>query len=198
MPATATTETADHRDVGDTWLLGVEVRNDLEPHELVNANVAVTVTRPDTSTATPTVVQDEAGRYHAGYVLAAPGRHFAVAAVSGAVVDVVTFAVDAETPGGPPTLAAVKTYLGTSVSSWSDAEITSALAAEQADQAKICRVGAVFPADLSEALKRRVARNLFLRGLPAGTQSAEGVISRVGLDSEIERLEGKYRRFVFA
>lgn len=143
MAATATTETADHRDVGDTWLVGLEVRADLEPHELVNATVVVTVTRPDSSTATPPVVQDGTGEYHAAYVLAAAGRHFAVAAVSGAVVDVVTWAVDAELPGGPPNLTAVKTYLGASVSNWSDAEITATLAAEQAAQAQACRVGAV-------------------------------------------------------
>lgn len=81
MSATATTETADHRDVGDTWLLGLEVREDtvgLEPGELVVATVVVTVTRPDSSTATPPVVQDGTGEYHASYVLAAAGRHFAV------------------------------------------------------------------------------------------------------------------------
>lgn len=104
-----------------------------------------------------------------------------------------------------PNRAAVKTYLGTG-SSWSDAEIDDALAAELAAQARVCRVPVPpvegqepeWPADLAEALKRRVARNLELRGLPLGIQTTVTEVGtgaiRVGFDYEIKRLEAPFRK----
>lgn len=201
MTATATTPASGHRDVGDTWLLGVEVRADLDPQELVDAVVTVTVTRPDSTTATPAVEQDGPGQYVARYVLAANGRHFAVAAVSGPVVDVVTFAVDALAPTGRPTQSQVESYLGAdTVAQWGAATIAEALAAETAAQAKVCRIPAEFDADLSEALKRRVACNLARRPLPLAVVSNDadsGPTVLPGHDPEVKRLEGPYRRVVF-
>lgn len=103
-----------------------------------------------------------------------------------------------------PDLTAVRTYLG-DASSFTEAEITSALAAEKAAQSSVCKVPAdaeVWPADLAEALKRRVARNLALKSLPLGLQTAisEAAVAtvRVGADSEVRRLEAPYRRLVLA
>lgn len=106
----------------------------------------------------------------------------------------------------PPNLANVKAYLG-SDHSWSDDEIEAALAAETASQVKRCRLPVdpdpqspqPYPLDLAEALCRRVAHNLALRGLPLGLQSNVtdlGVSNtRVGgLDAEVKRLEAPYRR----
>lgn len=105
-----------------------------------------------------------------------------------------------------PDLEAVKAYLGTGSSSWTDDELAAALAAETAAQAAVCRMpedGAAWPADLAEALLRRVAVNLAVRGLPLGLQStvteAAIGISRVGGgDREIDRLEAPYRRLAIA
>lgn len=101
-----------------------------------------------------------------------------------------------------PDLAAVKAYLGAD-SSWDDAVVSAALAAEQAAQAARCRVplpADSWPADLTEALLRRVARNLAMRALPLGlsTSIAEAAVAttRVGSDPEIRRLEAPYRRLV--
>jgi hypothetical protein len=106
----------------------------------------------------------------------------------------------------PPSLANVKAYLGTD-HSWSDDEISSALTAETVSQAKRCTIPAdpdpeapvAYPADLAEALCRRVAHNLALRGLPLGLQSTVTEMgasnARVGgIDAETRRLEGPYRR----
>lgn len=106
-----------------------------------------------------------------------------------------------------PDLAAVKVYLG-SGHSWTDAEITTALAAETAAQAGKVRFPAdpaspaeplPYPADLAEALFRRVAHNLALRALPLGLQASISEVAvqntRVGgEDAEVRRLEGPWRK----
>jgi hypothetical protein len=99
-----------------------------------------------------------------------------------------------------PTLAEILVYLGNEVSADDDA-VGAALAAEKASQAKRCRVpadDADWPADLAEALMRRVHRNLVLRGLPLGlaTNVTDVAVSvtRVGLDVEVARLEAPYRK----
>jgi len=109
---------------------------------------------------------------------------------------------------GAPNLEAVQAYLDSigAGSSWTEDQITEALNAEIANQARICRVPVAtveepdpdYPADLAEALKRRVARNLALRPLPLGIQTTmtpEGASQlRIGFDYEIRRLEGPLRK----
>lgn len=98
-----------------------------------------------------------------------------------------------------PTLADVKLYLGVD-HTWTDAEVQSALDAESAAQARRCTIPDVWPADLSEALKRRVARNLAARAVPIATYTSfEGgtTAHRVPTsDPEIARLEGPHRKVV--
>lgn len=110
----------------------------------------------------------------------------------------------------PPDLAAVKTYLGLDVDDHSrDVEIGSALATETANQRRVVRRSAfgidpvlaaqpvAYPPDLAEALCRRVARNLALRGLPLATlqsDSEAGPLVLPGKDPEVRRLEGPVRR----
>lgn len=107
----------------------------------------------------------------------------------------------------PPDLTAVKAYLGAS-NAWTDPQISAALSAETAAQARACRFPAdppapadplPYPADLAEALFRRVAHNLALRGLPLGVQAsitdAAVATNRVGgRDAEVARLEAPWRR----
>jgi hypothetical protein len=101
-----------------------------------------------------------------------------------------------------PDLDAVKAYIGAEVSA-SDDEISGALAAEKVAQSNVCIVpadDATWPADLAEALCRRVHRNLVVRGLPLGLQTslsdAAVAVTRIGTDGEIARLEAPYRRLV--
>lgn len=108
----------------------------------------------------------------------------------------------------PPNLAAVKTYLGDS-GSWDDGAIDAARLAEIAAQAAACRLPVdpdpqaplPYPADLAEALCRRVAHNLALRALPLGVQANISdmtvTTTRVGgMDAEVRRLEGPYRKLI--
>lgn len=101
-----------------------------------------------------------------------------------------------------PTVQDVLEYLGDT--EWDEATVTAAFNAEKAAQAARCRVPADdtdWPADLAEALCRRVAANLANRALPLGLQSSiteVGVgFSRVGGgDREVRRLEAPYRKLV--
>jgi len=96
------------------------------------------------------------------------------------------------------TLVEVKAYLGDS--SWTDAEIQGALAAETAAQANRCKIPDPLPADLAEALKRRVARNLAARAVPLQEFSvfdSGATVQRVTrTDPEVVRLEAPYRKLV--
>ena len=191
MPVNPLTPTSGRRDVGDQWLLGFEVRD--VDDVLVDATITVTVTRPDGSTNTPAAVQESTGLYTATYDLAAAGRHTAKVVASVGAVGVTGFAVDAlPIVTARPDLTAVKNYLRDAATGWSDAEIQNALEAETANQAKACRIPATYPADLAEALKRRVRRNLAMRGIPLGVQTSEVGPVRIGRDPEIRRLEAGY------
>lgn len=203
MPATATTAKSGHLDVGDTWLLGVEVRTDDLDAKLTDATVTAVVTLPDNTTVSPTVTRTDLGEYLAVYVLAATGRHTAAVTVAPAVGsttpvnDVVLYAVDAMAPSGRPTLADVTTYLGET--SFTSVDIAAALAAETAAQSRACRIGAVYDVDLAEALKRRVARNLALRAVPLAVLRGDaevGATTLPGRDPEVRRLEGPWRKLV--
>lgn len=79
--------------------------------------------------------------------------------------------------------------------------VRSALDAEAAAQAHRCIIPEIPPADLREALCRRVAVNLAVRPLTKGIEasvSPAGVgFARVGgRDAEVQRLEAPYRRMV--
>lgn len=81
--------------------------------------------------------------------------------------------------------------------------VTDALAAEKAAQAKRCRVPLDtedWPADLAEALCRRVARNLAARPLALGfvpSVDPNGGASYLSSnDPEVRRLEAPYRKLV--
>lgn len=91
-------------------------------------------------------------------------------------------------------LTAVKAYLGTAATQWADPELTRTLAVETLAQSRRLRVPSPRPADLDEALLRRVSRNLALRKLPLGIAVSEIEATRVGArDPEITRLEGPYK-----
>lgn len=96
-----------------------------------------------------------------------------------------------------PDVAACKTYVGQAATSWADAQYVQALAAEKRAQARKCRVPASgeWPADLVEALCRRVHRNLAMRNLALAIQSDGDGGIRIGQhDPEIRRLEAPFRK----
>jgi hypothetical protein len=100
----------------------------------------------------------------------------------------------------PPDAAAVAAYLGDQ-NVWTPEEVGDALAAETAAQALLVRLPEEgdYPADLAEALCRRVAHNLALRGLPLGvsvdlTDAAVATTRVGGTDAEVRRLEAPHRK----
>lgn len=110
----------------------------------------------------------------------------------------------------PPDRAAVKAYLRIDADDTSrDNEIDDALAAEIIAQRDVLRAAAfgvdpeppadpvAYPANIAQALKRRVARNLALRGVPLAVLQGSadaGPTTLPGTDPEVRRLEAKYRR----
>lgn len=101
-----------------------------------------------------------------------------------------------------PDATAVLAYMGADTE-YTEAEVTSALAAEEAAQAKVCRIptdDTAWDADLAEALCRRVVANLARRNLPLGLNVAIGEAAvqttRVGMDQEVLRLERPFRKLV--
>lgn len=163
------------------------------------ATATLTVTLPDGTTATPSITEDAdtTGLFELDYVPSSAGAYSAVlVTTSPAWADAVAFLV--ESSEYPVSLTDVKSYLGDV--SETDDEITAALAAEVAAQARRCRLSP-YTADLAEALKRRVARNLAARRVPLATYTAfeggGGTSTRVPTnDAEILRLERPYRRMV--
>lgn len=102
-----------------------------------------------------------------------------------------------------PTVDDLLTYLADcGISSWSDEEVARVLEAERASQARACIVPEdddEWPADLGEALRRRVARALALRRSPLGLSVSDVAVVRVGsTDWEIARLEAPHKRWVVA
>lgn len=104
-----------------------------------------------------------------------------------------------------PAAEAATAYLATAgAGSWSQGDVNGAYAAEKAAQARRCRVPAddgTWPADLVEALFRRIAVNLALRSLPLAVSASIGeagtATNRVGgRDPEVTRLEAPYRKLV--
>jgi hypothetical protein len=183
------------RDVGDAVKVTYSVVD--EDGNSVNAATCVlTVTKPDLTTSTPTVANPETGEYEADWLYAAAGRHILTWVTTDPNTTEST-AVVAIAPTALPTLAVVKEYLGPT--SATDAQISDALAAETANQGAVCRVEAHYPDDLAQALKRRVARNLALRGIPLAVLQGDaegGSLSVPRLDVEIRRFEGPHRKLI--
>lgn len=188
-----------HTDVGDELLVAHEVR-DLDGVLTNAATVTLTVTRPDLTTEQPAVTNppEETGHYEGAYTLTQPGRYlFAWTTTDPDTAE--ASAVEATEPGGLPTLTAVKTYLGEVAAQWTDPDLTDALTAEAAAQARVCRVRADYPADLREALLRRVQRNLAMRALPLAVLQGDaeaGSTVLPGRDPEVRRLEAPHRKVV--
>jgi hypothetical protein len=191
------TEQSQTLDVGDEWVISVAILDD--DGDPTDATVGTIVTTPSGLISGPVVTEDETGLYTATFTITEAGRHLAVATASGDVVGVCAFTAYASSPtyaDSMPTISDVSLYLGDS-SETNDA-LSGALAAEASAQRARCKVPAVYPADLREALLRRVARNLAARAVPIATFTSfegGGTSSRVPmLDAEIARLEGPYRK----
>ncbi|MEV0902894.1 hypothetical protein [Actinoplanes sp. NPDC049802] len=197
MGVRALSSTSVDLPISGVWALVVAVTDsDGCPADVVPT---IVVTLPGGSTTSPVAEEISTGVYRAEYVVGTAGRY--VARVTTAAHGAVDFAahVTATVAGtAMPDLDEVKTYLRIPLADVDqDDEITAALAAESSAQRDVCRVPAAYPASLREALLRRCARNLALRGLPLAVLrgDAEGGDTILpGRDPEVRRLEGPWRK----
>jgi hypothetical protein len=189
----ARTDTSVELPLGQPWRIAVRATD--EDGLAVADVVVVTVTPPTGPAATPTVEELQPGYYDTWYTPAAAGRHTARAVGAYGAVDFVAYVAAAVTAGGMPTIADLKTYLGTH--SFTDPVLQAVMDAEASAQRRCCRVPAAYPADLREALLRRCARNLAMRRTPTGVMQGDGDGGNTRLsrnDPEIRRLEAPYPR----
>ena len=184
--------------VGGVWDILVTVSDaDGEP---VDQAPVVTVTLPDGSAATPTAVATtKLGVFRALYTVATTGRYIAhVVAAGYGAVDFAAYVSGTVAGTAMPDVDDVDNYLGDHKATL--AELQDALDAEAAAQRSVCRIPAAYPANLRQALLRRCARNLALRGLPLAVLrgDAEGGDSTIlpGRDPEVRRLEAPFRKLV--
>lgn len=198
--------------VGGVWEMTLQVT---DSHGVgVDDLPEVTVTLPGGGSATPTAEHVAGGLYRAQYVIAGPGRHTAraVTLMYGAA-DLTAYATAITPAAAMPTLEDLRGldpdradpedlgYLGKN--SFTDDEIQDALDAEAAAQRATCRVPAAYPADLRQALLRRVAVNLANRALPLAIVQGDGEMGGAGSaaylpgkDPQVRRLERPYPRLV--
>ncbi len=182
--------------VGGTWTLRACVTDTWGCP--VDEVPTVTITLPGGSTATPTVETIRLGEYLVEYATTAAGRHLAhVATVDYGVADAAAYAANVTTEAGMPTTDDVAKYLGDVAAQYDTETLQDALDAEAAAQRGVCRIRAVYPADLREALLRRVHRNLEMRSLPLAVLRGDaeaGSTTLPGSDPEVRRLERPHRK----
>ncbi|MER5703481.1 hypothetical protein ABT023_16270 [Micromonospora sp. NPDC002296] len=185
----AHTSTAALLPVGGRWLIEVDATE----------MPTVVVTLPDSTTITPAVTTTATGRYQAAHTVTVAGRHVAQVATADDAIDFAAYATAATTAGGMPTVDDVADYMREGAASWETEDLQDALDAEAAAQRSVCRVSAIYPADLRQALFRRVVRNLAMRQLPLAVLQGDaetGSATLPGRDPEVRRFEAPHRRMV--
>lgn len=185
--------------VGDLWVMHFRVR-DLDGY-LVDQAPTVTVTSPSGVTAASSASSVDSGFYRVTHTLTEAGRWVARAATEDyGLVDLTVYAELIVTGSGLPTLQDVSDYLGSH--SATEETLQDALDAEAAAQRARCDIPATYPADLRQALLRRIMRNLAMRriaynGTALGDAEVEPpAFALGGNDPEVRRLEAPYRRLV--
>lgn len=207
MSVTALSSATKELPIGGVWLIAVAVTDPTLPA----VAPVITITLPNASTVTPTVdtIGGSGYVYAVSYVVTAEGRHTArVTTTSDGAADFVAYVTAVVPNTAMPALEDLRGtspdrddpedlgYLGEN--SWTDDELQDALDAETVAQRRVCRVPAAYPADLRQALLRRVACNLARRALPLsmlqGDAEAGGTAPLPSNDAEVRRLERPHRR----
>lgn len=197
MPVVSLTPDSADLPIGGVWVLAVTITDvDAVP---VDVAPTVTVTLPGGSATSPTAELVTSGVWRALYTVATAGRYVArIVSTGNGAVDLAAYVTATVAGTGMPNVDDAKVYLDIDPGDTSrDDEIQTALDAESAAQRARCRVPAAYPADLREALLRRVARNLAMRMLPLAVLRGDGEAGDVmlpGKDPEVRRLEGPFRK----
>ncbi|MGW3619483.1 hypothetical protein [Micromonospora arida] len=184
---------------GQRWVIEVETTDDTG--RPVAGAPSVVVTLPSgTTVSVPAELVSGVGRYRAAYTVASTGRYVAIVATADYGSAAFTaYVMGTTTEAGMPTTDDVAAYMRGGASSWTTEELQDALDAEAAAQRAVCRVGAIYPPDLRQALLRRVVHNLAMRQLPLAIEQGDAGATYVpGRDPEVRRLEGPHRKWVIA
>lgn len=155
----------------------------------------VTITAPDASTTAVTPIDHGSGCWTAVYTLAAAGRHSVAVSTPEDASLAAVYALGATTAAGMPNVNDCVSYLRQS--SWERPAVQDALDAELAAQLARCGARNPYPADLRQALLRRVQRNLAMRMLPLAVNFGDadaGATVLPGNDPEVRRLEAPWRK----
>lgn len=184
--------------IGGVWTIRVCI-TDADGYA-VDAVPLVTVTLPAGTTSSPSAETLSTGEYRVAYEVGSAGRYIARVVTTGyGAADFAAY-VTATTAGvGMPTTDDVAEYLREGAASWDTADLQDALDAEAAAQRHVCRVRAVYPDDLRQALLRRVQRNLALRQLPLAVLQGDAEMGGTvlpGRDVEVRRFEAPHRKLV--
>lgn len=97
-----------------------------------------------------------------------------------------------------PDLEAVRAWIGVSATVMPDDQLQTVLDAELAAQAQVCQVEP-WADQLTQAIYRRVGREVAAMGLPLGTLAPDSEYGGAQLpryDAEVERLERPFRLVV--
>lgn len=98
----------------------------------------------------------------------------------------------------PPTLAEVRAWIDVQATTITDPQLQLVLDAELGAQASLCNIDP-WKAELTQAIYRRVGREVAAMALPLGVIGADpeyGSASLPRYDVEIERLERPFRKVV--
>ena len=201
MTVTALSSESASLPAGGLWEVSVIVR-DADGY-LSDVVPTLTVTPPDGTPDTPVAMTlVAAGVYRTLVTASDVGYYLARAEATGlGVADFAAFVIEPSAGAGAVTIADLTGPGGyMQVSSWDDASIEDALAAEAQAQRDVCDVPAAYPLSLRQALLRRVVRNLAMRGLPLavpiGDAEAGDTVLPPGNDPEVRRLERPWRKAV--
>ena len=171
---------------------------------VTNPTVTVTVTNPSGAVTSPTATAINTGIYRVSVQVDQNGRWVSSVSVTNyGTLGYAAWVEGVSTTTDLPSLTDLKNYLSDGnpdyLPSVSDGQLQEALEAEAAAQRRVCNVGAIYPTDLRQALLRRVARNLALRGLPEAVFQGDaetGSLVLPGRDPEVRRLEAGHRKLV--
>lgn len=195
MAIRATSSTSTTLPLGGLWRIDVETRDD--DGYLADGAPVVVVTLPAGTITGPTFELVTTGHYRAAYTVATAGRYTAHVTTADDAVDFTVHVATTTTGAAMPDITDVNDYLGDH--SYADEQLQDALDAEAAAQRARCRVRAVYPADLRQALLRRVMRNLAMRGQPFSILQGDGEGGGNSVlptnDPEVRRLEAPHRKW---
>lgn len=181
---------------GEMWAFCVETR-DASGYRSSAVTPALTVTLPDASTVAPVFTLTSTGMWMATYTVLASGRFLAHASTPEDAVDFSAYVAGATANAALPDVTACRAFDPENLRNRVDADVQDALDAEAAAQRAKCTIRATYPADLAEALKRRVQVNLAMRPVPLAMATGDADAGPTMLptnDPMVRRLEGPYRR----